>query len=121
MLIVIIFYFILIKSNDDYAPVSVREGSPICIGVTINSTIPSCPNSKIQISLPGNLLHVKSDSICEVQLGQTFSLCPSSFINNPYRTDQNTNVSFAIITTDTNLLAAKIPVLNVNLKKLFGI
>jgi hypothetical protein len=62
-----------------------------------------------------------SDSKCEVQLGQIFSLCPSSFINNPYRTDQNTNVSFAIITTDSNLLAAKIPILNVNSKNYFDL
>ena len=62
-----------------------------------------------------------SDSKCEVQLGQTFSLCPSSFINNPYRTDQNTNVSFAIITTDSNLVAAKIPIFNVNSKNYFDL
>ncbi len=56
-----------------------------------------------------------------LKLGQTLSLCPSSFINNPYRTAQNTNVSFAIITTDSNLLAAKIPIFNVNSKNYFDL
>jgi len=84
--------------------------------LTINSTLPSCNNStKIQINLAGSLLYV--DTQCNVQLGQTFSLCPASFIDNPYNSSQITNASFTISTTDQNLLAAKIPVLNVNFKK----
>lgn len=50
---------------------------------------------------------------CSIQIGQTFSLCPSAFISNPYSISQIVNATFTINGTDENINKALLPLLNV--------